>query len=267
MSFQFHHDAKVRFDQQYFNTQQYVIPFIESRNFGIPLQNGMKVLEIGCGEGGVLKAFTDKGCIATGVDLLGEKVDLGKPFLQEELQSKKITFLIQNVYDDDFKKKFQNYFDLIILKDTIEHIPNQEKMIDYLKIFLKENGKIFFGFPPWYMPFGGHQQLCSNKILSLLPYYHLLPNFLYRTILNFFEEKDTVNELMDIKSTGISIERFEKIVRSANYKILRKKFYLINPIYEYKFKLKPKEQFSSISAIPYLRDFFTTCVYYLIERK
>ena len=49
-------------------------------------------------------------------------------------------------------------FDLILLKDVIEHIPDQERVIPYLKEFLKPGGRVFFGFPPWYMPHGGHQQ-------------------------------------------------------------------------------------------------------------
>lgn len=265
MAFHFHHDARERFEQQYQNAKEHVLPFIESK---FPLQSGMNVLEIGCGEGGVLKAFIEKGCIATGVDLLEEKMKLGRPFLQEELNNGKLFLIIQNVYDEHFEKKFSRHFDLIILKDTIEHIPEQEQMIPYLKKLLKNNGKIFFGFPPWYMPFGGHQQLCSNKLLSMLPYYHLLPRFVYKLLLQIFEKDDSlVYELLFIKSTGISIERFEKIVKRSGYKIVGEKFYLINPIYQYKFRLKVREQFELISALPYLRDFLTTCVYYLIEEN
>lgn len=70
--------------------------------------------------------------------------------------------------------------------------------------------------------------------------------------------------LIEIKETGISIERFERITRRTGYRIANVKHYLINPIYEFKFNLKPREQNPIISRIPYLRDFLTTCVYYLI---
>jgi hypothetical protein len=77
-----------------------------------------------------------------------------------------------------------------------------------------------------------------------------------------FNEETT--ELLEIKETGISIERFEKITKNAGYKIVDKIHYLINPIYIYKFGLRPRKQAKLISAIPYVRDYFTTCVYYLI---
>ncbi|MFZ9661783.1 MAG: class I SAM-dependent methyltransferase, partial [Chitinophagaceae bacterium] len=156
--------------------------------------------------------------------------------------------------------------DLIILKDVIEHIPDQKKFIPYLKKFLKPNGKIFFGFPPWQMPHGGHQQICSNKFLTILPWFHLLPPFMYKGILKLFGEYDEViKELLEIKSTGISIERFEGIVKDAGMKIDQRKYYLINPIYQYKFGMKPRVQWKLISAIPYIRNFVTTCMYYMIS--
>jgi hypothetical protein len=83
----------------------------------------------------------------------------------------------------------------------------------------------------------------------------------------FKEPEYVINDLLEIKDTGISIERFEKIVKRTNYKIVDKIHYLFNPIYEYKFNLKPKKQNPLISKIPYIRNYLTTCVYYIIKGK
>ena len=156
-------------------------------------------------------------------------------------------------------------FDIVILKDVIEHIHDQSRLLARLKDFLTPGGIIFFGFPPWQMPFGGHQQLCKNS-LSKVPYFHLLPKPLYKGILKLFKEPDhVVTDLLEIKDTGISIERFKKIVRENNYQVIGKIDYFINPIYEYKFNLKPRKQNTLISKIPYVRNFVTTCVYYIIK--
>ncbi len=74
-----------------------------------------------------------------------------------------------------------------------------------------------------------------------------------------------VEELLDIKDTRISIERFEKIVQQQEYTIINKTHFLINPIYQYKFGWKPRKQFWLIRHIPYFRNYLTTCVYYLIQ--
>ena len=64
--FEFHGDRKRYFDIQLENTHKYVIPFIETIK---PVLSGTRVLEIGCGEAGVLKAFTQRGCVGVGVEL------------------------------------------------------------------------------------------------------------------------------------------------------------------------------------------------------
>jgi hypothetical protein len=88
---------------------------------------------------------------------------------------------------------------------------------------------------------------------------------MYRGILKTFHEP--VDLLMEIKETGISIERFERICKDSGYTIAHNTHYFINPIYEYKFGWKPRKQLGLVRAIPYLRNFFTTCVYYLITPK
>ena len=184
--------------------------------------------------------------------------------ISDDIKKKKLTFIIKDIYDTS-AESLGGKFDIIILKDVIEHIHDQSKLLERLKDFLNKDGIIFFGFPPWQMPFGGHQQL-SQSSLSKIPYFHLFPRPVYKGILKLFKEKDhVVNDLLEIKDTGISIERFEKIVKKTNYKVVDKIHYLFNPIYEYKFNIKPKKQNKLVSKIPYLRDYFTTCVYYIIK--
>ena len=260
--FEFHKDKQAYFKQQVDNATNYVIPFVRQWcKVGV----GVDVLEVGCAEAGVLKAFLDVGCKGVGVELSESRAELAKQYLSDYINQGKAEIISKNIYDEDFKTRFASKFDLIVLKDVIEHIPDQQKIITALKHYLKPNGKIFFGFPPWQMPFGGHQQVAKNKWLSKLPYYHLLPMAIYKSLLKRLGESHaTITDLVEVKETGITIEQFERYVKNSGLKILGKKFYLINPIYKYKFDLKPREQFSIISAIPHLRNYFTTCVYYVV---
>jgi hypothetical protein len=86
---------------------------------------------------------------------------------------------------------------------------------------------------------------------------------LYKAILK--RNKENVEEMMEIRDTQISIERFERICKKEGYSLPHKRHYFINPIYEWKFGWKPKRQSPLIKAIPYVRDFFTTCVYYIAK--
>jgi SAM-dependent methyltransferase len=261
--FEFHKDKQIYFKQQTENAEDYVLPFIDSV---LPLNTDMKVLEVGCAEAGVLKAFLDRGLTGVGVELVDYRASLAQEFLSKEIAEGRARIISKNIYDDSFAQEFAATFDVIVLKDVIEHIHEQEQVMKRLKEFLKPQGIIFFGFPPWQMPFGGHQQICKNKWLSKLPYYHLLPKLIYKAILKAGGESElTIAELLEVKQTGISIERFERCVRKAGLKITKRTFYLINPIYKYKFGLKARKQMLLIAYIPWLRNYFTTCMYYVVS--
>ena len=72
MAFDFHTDWDVYFNQQFENSKNYVLPFIAERK---AIDASTRVMEIGCGEGGVLKAFTELGCNVVGVDLEPSRVE------------------------------------------------------------------------------------------------------------------------------------------------------------------------------------------------
>ena len=263
MPYEFHKDRVKYFQIQTEVTQHFILPFIQKKH---QLPETGAVLEIGCGEAGVLKAFTELGWQAVGVDLAQEKLQLASQLMATEVEQGQLRLINKNIYEESFKKEFAGQFDLIILKDVIEHIPQQSKLLSYLHTFLKQDGVIFFAFPPWLMPFGGHQQMCQS-FLKKVPYFHLLPRPLYRWILKLGGEPPSkIEGLLANKRTGITIERFERILKKTGYQILHRRLYLFNPIYRYKFGLKPREQFAWLASLLYLRDFFTTGVYYLIKK-
>ncbi|MFN4836599.1 MAG: class I SAM-dependent methyltransferase [Bacteroidota bacterium] len=257
--FDFHQDRKRYFQIQYENAVAHVLPFIE-HSFLIKSQ--MRVLEIGAGEGGVLRAFTERGCKAVGVELDPLRVEWACGFLWEEIGRGQLFYVEKDIYKTDLINELKGGFDIILLKDVIEHIHDQPKLFRLLHTLLNPGGVIFFGFPPWQMPFGGHQQI-AHSFLSRLPYIHLLPRPLYKGLLKLNNEP--VDELLEIRQTRISIEKFESICYDTGYQILHQLHFLINPIYQWKFGWKVRKQFTWLSKIPWLRNYFTTCVYYLIQ--
>jgi hypothetical protein len=93
----------------------------------------------------------------------------------------------------------------------------------------------------------------------------MLPLPLFKGLLRV--NKQYSEDLVEIKETGISIERFESILQNTRYQILKQKHWMINPVYEYKFGWRPRVQIGLIKAIPFVRNFFTTAVYYIITPK
>ncbi|MEG0500064.1 MAG: methyltransferase domain-containing protein, partial [Rikenellaceae bacterium] len=180
-----------------------------------------------------------------------------------EKREQKGTFISENIFQ---LKDFHHSFSLIIVHDVIEHINNKAQFLCDLRKFLAPNGVIFIGFPAWQMPFGGHQQIARSKIISHVPFIHLLPVPFYKLALNIYREnKDTINELLSIKKTRCSIEQFLTIVHKTNYQIINQQLYFINPHYETKFGLTPRMLNRQVAHIPYLRDFVSTSCFYILK--
>lgn len=256
-----HKNKSQYFDEQALTTQKFVVPFISNL---VNLSSENTVLEIGCGEAGNLKPFVDMGCSCTGIDISCSRIKMAEEFYKDHVNRKNLTLICEDIYKVNPDRKY----DVIIMRDVIEHIPDQEKFMGFVKAFLKPEGKFFLAFPPWQNPFGGHQQVCRGRILSKLPWYHLLPRNLYIGFLKMMGESDaTITALLEIKDTGITIERFERILKQENYKTEKRVFWLINPNYQTKFGLKPRKQIKLITSVPWVRNFFTTAMYYVVSKQ
>ena len=254
-----HSNRERYFKEQSLATEKYIIPYI---NTVFPVSSSMTVAEIGCGEAGNLKPFLDMGCKVFGIDIAPNKIENARRFYENHPRKDQLHLIAADIYKVEPEDIDQ--LDLVIMRDTIEHIPNQEVFLANLKKFLKPGGKIFFAFPPWRMPFGGHQQVCENKVLANMPYLHLLPRPLYISALKMLGESDgKIGSLLEIRDTQISIKRFHSILKNNKLAIIRQDYYLINPNYEIKFKLKVRK-LPALLNIPHLRDFFTTTCYCVV---
>jgi SAM-dependent methyltransferase len=257
-----HLDKEKYFDEQAYTTLKYVIPYVSPH---IKPGLGKRVLEIGCGEGGNLKPFIEAGCKTTGVDLSESKIENGQRFFENHPNKKRLNLICEDVYN---MSETEKPFDLIFMRDVIEHIHNQEKFMHFVKRFLSPGGFFFLAFPPWQNPFGGHQQICQNRILAKTPWIHLLPRKLYSALLKAGGEPQArIEALLEIKETGLSLERFEKILKKEHFEIVRKDFFFFNPNYEVKFGLTPRKTPRFLWKLRWVRNFFTTSAYYLITRK
>ena len=100
-----------------------------------------KILDIGCGYGGMLKAFSDIGCEVTGIDPDSRTVNVGKKIL------KNIKLQIENAENLKLKK---NYYDLIIINGSLEHVFDANIVMKKVSSFLKNKGYLFLegkGYP------------------------------------------------------------------------------------------------------------------------
>jgi len=253
-----HQNRESYFNELSITSKNYFIPYI---NRFKNIEAGMNVLEIGCGEGGNLLPLSQMGCRVTGVDMAESRINEAIQFFAENKAEG--TFIASDIF---LLKHLEATFDIIICHDVYEHLDHKAIFLSNLLRYLKPDGIVFMSFPAWQMPFGGHQQICKNSLLSHLPFIHLLPVWAYKKVLQWGGENNScIEELLEIKRTRASIEPFEALLREKQFQRIDRTLYFINPHYETKFGLKPRKLPSAFAAIPYLRNFLTTSCFYIIK--
>ena len=101
----------------------------------IILKPKSKILEIGCGLGGIISYFHDKGYDVKGIDLKEQDINFAK---SKGLNVEKNTL-------ENFKK--DQKFDLIILMRSLEHIHEPVSFIKLARSKLNEDGVLFISVP------------------------------------------------------------------------------------------------------------------------
>lgn len=96
---------------------------------------GKRILEVGCGSGGILIPFTEIGAEVEGIDFDDTYMAAGR--------KRGLNLVARSVYEFHSDKKF----DLIILKDVLEHLPDLDLVLQKLKSLLSETGKVYIQVP------------------------------------------------------------------------------------------------------------------------
>ncbi len=220
--------AEKHFHEQKTFTKNYLLPYFQKN---IPNFNKAKVLEVGCAEGGLLEVLQDLGMYARGVELSPERVNIAKD------KNPKLNIDVGDITDTALPGKLGETFDVIVIREVIEHVPNKITAFDNLNKLLNNDGFLFISFPPKYSPFAGHQQI-GKSILKVVPYLHLFPKLIIKPLaLSFGEDEGYVDEIKLHYSTGCSINLFENLYRLRGFRVIKKEFYLFRPIYALRFGL------------------------------
>lgn len=200
-----HKDRQCYFNELANTSRSFYIDYVKQF---ISLSPSTHILEIGCGEGGNLLPFAELGCKVTGIDRAASRIHQAETFFTASGYKGEFTTT------DFFNFSSASRYQLILIHDVIEHISNKEEFFRCLSPLLAKRGIIFWGFPSWQMPFGGHQQICHNRFVSSLPFIHLCPGILYRFLLRCFHETPScIEELSDIKRCRMTIDTLNNLLK------------------------------------------------------
>ncbi len=133
----FHGHSDYAFDMYHDMFERFIAPHLPKHE-----RETIKILDIGCGWGGLLKVLQEKGYTQSeGFDLSQEQVD--------NAVSLGINNVTTNTIESFFETSTPNSYDVIILFDVLEHFPSDEgvKHMKAIQSMLKPGGKIILQVP------------------------------------------------------------------------------------------------------------------------
>jgi 2-polyprenyl-3-methyl-5-hydroxy-6-metoxy-1,4-benzoquinol methylase len=112
-----------------------ILEWLKQNGFGRDGFRGKRVVDIGAGAGGGLIPFIECGAEALGIDFDENFLDFGRKH--------GVVMEVGGIND----LKDYGLFDLVILKDVLEHLPNPSKAIAQVRQSLKSDGVCFIQVP------------------------------------------------------------------------------------------------------------------------
>lgn len=168
----------------YVGVRNEMLPFLPERR--------QRILEIGCGYGTFSEGVD--GC----VEYWGVEPDKGAA----AIAGKKLGKVFVGTYEEVAKQLPDNYFDLIVCNDVIEHMPDHEEFLKDIQNKISDGGALIASIPN-VRYYGNLLELIFNK-----DWRYRESGILDRTHLRFFTRKSL---LQCLDRSGYEIEKFEGI--------------------------------------------------------
>jgi 2-polyprenyl-3-methyl-5-hydroxy-6-metoxy-1,4-benzoquinol methylase len=183
-----------------YNRGRRIFRYIKSTGFFSNFE-GKFVFEVGCGAGGILHYFREKGCRVKGVDLGKDYIDYGRNRYDLDLSVGTIDNL-----DLDSPP------DLIIYSHVLEHVLDLNQELNQINRTLSNNGFLFVEVP-------GVKNLLNSYNNDFLRYlqnahvYHFtlksLNNLMTKNGFNLMAGNETISSVFEKKQSANSSRRME----------------------------------------------------------
>lgn len=241
-------------------SRDYVIDYLALN--GVPVRDA-SIIEIGCAEGGNLCAMAERGAAElVGTDIAEVRLESAREIAG--ILGLDIVYSSNDIIYQEQPPGWRNHFDLALLRDVIEHLDDAETALRNIRKLLKPGGHLYVTFPPWYSPFGGHQQLLMNRP-GKFPFLHFLPKALFMKAIASGRPGD-VEEVQRLRKIRMTTTKFRRAAHAAGFDIRDERLFLLRPVFKSKFGL-PAVGANLLKPIPVLRDVLALEAGYILRRE
>ena len=242
--------------------EDYYIPYLLGNSNALKSKaSNFSAIDIGCGNGGFVDAINSINKNFSKGSIRGIEI---KEF--SSWNNSKTTYSVHNILKDD-NKDYRQKYDMVILRDVIEHIHKKDKelFIAEAASFLRPEGEMLITFPPYFSPFGLHQQAIMKSFLKYIPFLSLLPKPILRRVVNHFESEDVWDKIEEIIDSGMTISNFKKILKKTGLSVYKKRFFSVRPSHEIRYGIKTLR--SPFGYFPVFRELLILGTCYILKIK
>jgi SAM-dependent methyltransferase len=264
-----HDRPDASWDQRYRHYQaelasRYLIPTL--RAWGVD-PAGKRLLEAGSGNGGCAAQFQRAGSVVTAVDiddrLVNTAIDLNRA------EGVTVDTFTGDVCRADCPGLERGPFDVILLRDVIEHLDDPVGALENLRRHLSDSGVIFIVFPPYYSAYGAHQQILPRKTIGFVPYnklpfIHFLPDRWFGAMTR--GDSPPHQEVARLRGIRLTLRKFFRSVAAAQLAVRHRRYYLTRPTHKLRFGV-PVIGASVLGRIPFVNELLVTACYCLLEKQ
>lgn len=161
-------------------------------------------------------------------------------------------------------------FDLVLLHDVLEHVPDYEQALCAVARVLRANGHVFVTFPPYYSAFGGHQHMARGRA-RMTPFVHLLPARVFfryaRPAANeYMTAEGSLEDMLSVRRTKLTLSAAERAFAKAGLEVVDRELYLLRPEYELRYGVRTRPA-GALGNVPKLREVIVNGAFYLLRSK
>jgi len=241
--------------------REYLVPIFS--RWGVEL-GGKKLLEVGCGNGGCGAEFSRAGCDVVMMDIDERLVGLAKEHNDREGVAAEV--FAGDVLDEAAPFWRRGPFDIVMFRDVMEHLESPAAVLRTARRFLSPAGVVLVVFPPYYSPYGAHQQILPKKKFMLipynkLPYIQLLPKRMFLRLVR--GEGPSNEEVARLSAIRLTVRKFEREVREAGFVARERRPYLSRPSFALRYGF-PVIDAGVLGRLPIIAEAAVTAVYYLL---
>ena len=241
--------------------REYLMP--EFARWGVDLA-GKRVLDVGCGNGGCGAEFARAGCGVVMMDIDERLVALAiEHNAREGVAAEAFT---GNALDETAPFWRRGPFDIVLFRDVMEHLESPATALGIARRFLAPGGVVLVVFPPYYSPYGGHQQILPRKKFLFVPYNKLpylqwIPKPLFLRLVR--GDAPPNREVARLNGIRLTIRKFEMEMSRAGFVARGKTLYLSRPSFALRYGLRVVEA-GILGRVPFAAEALVTAAHYLL---